>query len=277
MGLAPGRLAESLHAVVSLRLVRKLCDECSRPFHAQKDAKSREAKLASVLGIPPVKRAVGCKACAGTGYLNQIPIPEVLVLSPAMRAVLGRAPNDAELLRAAQADGMRTFAEVGLERVKQGQTTVEEIERVLGVVPVRDATADSVGPVLVVDDEEQDRLLVRSVLTDMGFEVIEASDGVAARELIDSGDEDFSLVLIDLFMPGLDGKALLRNVRQSLSTQSLPVVVLTNSANPRDELEVLEAGADDFLVKPVDRDRLEARVRAVLRRAGVRISKNDVP
>lgn len=277
MGLAPGRLAESLHAVVSLRLVRRLCEVCARPFHAQKDAKSREAKLASVLGIPPVKRAVGCKACAGTGYLNQIPIPEVLVLSPAMRAVLGRAPNDAELLRAAQADGMRTFAEVGLERVKQGQTTVEEIERVLGVVPPRDATADSVGPVLVVDDEAQDRLLFRKVLEDMGFEVLEAEDGVAAKALMESGDEDFSLVLMDLFMPGLDGKELLRNVRQSLSTQSLPVVVLTNSANPRDELELLEAGADDFLVKPVDVERLEARVRAVLRRSGVRISKNDVP
>lgn len=276
MGLAAGRLGESLHAVISLRLVRRLCEDCARPFHPQKDAKSREAKLASVLGIQPVKRAVGCKTCAGTGYLNQIPIPEVLVVSPAMKAVLGRSPNDAELLRAAQADGMRTFAEVGLERVKLGHTTVEEIERVLGVVPARDATADSVGPVLIVEDDEQDRLLVRSVLTEMGFEVKEAVDGVAAKALVESGDEDFSLVVLDLFMPGLDGKELLRNLRQSLSTQSLPVIVLTSSANPRDELELLEAGADDYLVKPVDGERLEARVRAVLRRAGVRISKTGV-
>lgn len=276
MGLASGRLAESLHAVVSLKLLRRLCDDCARPYDARRDAKSREAKLASVLGIQPVKRAVGCKTCAGTGYFNQIPIPEVLVISPEMRAVLNRNPNDAELLRAAQADGMRTFAEVGLERVRNGETTVEEVERVLGVVPPQDATADSVGPVLVVEDDEDDRALMVAVLSEMGFEVVQAPDGVAAKALIDSGDEAYSLVMTDLFMPGLDGKELLRSIRQSLSTQALPVIVVTASANPRDELDLLEAGADDFLQKPIIGDRLEARVKAVLRRSGLRLSRHGV-
>ncbi|MDX1495482.1 MAG: ATPase, T2SS/T4P/T4SS family, partial [Longimicrobiales bacterium] len=271
MGLAAGRLAESLHAVISLRLVRKLCQECARPFDAERDAKSREAKLASVLGVQPVKRAVGCKVCAGTGYKEQIPIPEVLVVTDGMRSVLAQNPNDAELLRAAQADGMRTFAEVGLERVARGETTVEELERVLGVVPTRDESADEIGPVLVVDDDPQDRLIVNTVLTGMGFEVVELADGEAAKQAVESGDEAFSLVLMDLYMPEMDGKELIRVIRQQLSTQALPVVVLTSSANPRDELELLEAGADDFLLKPVEAGRLEARVRAVLRRSGVRI------
>jgi type II secretory ATPase GspE/PulE/Tfp pilus assembly ATPase PilB-like protein/ActR/RegA family two-component response regulator len=272
MGLAPGRLAESLDAVISLRLARKLCDACARPFDPERDAKSREAKLAISLGVRPVRRAVGCKACAGTGYFEQIPIPEVLVVTSAMRAVLGRSPNDAELLRAAQADGMRTFAEVGLARVAKGETTVEEIERVLGVVPTRNETPDTIGPVLVVDDDAQDRLVIASVLRGMGFEIIEAPDGATAESMLAAGDEDFCLVLLDLYMPGMDGKALLRSLRQSLTTQSLPVIVLTSSANPRDELDLLEAGADDFLLKPVVADRLEARVRAVLRRSGVRIA-----
>ena len=192
-------------------------------------------------------------------------------MTSAMRSTLQTSPNDAELLRAAQADGMRTFAEVGLERVAKGETTVEEIERVLGVVPTRNETAHSVGPVLVVDDEAQDRLIVSSVLKEMGFQVIEATEGASAKEMIEKGDQDFSMVLMDLYMPGIDGIELLRSIRQSLSTQSLPVIVLTSSGNPRDELELLEAGADDFLLKPVVVDRLEARVRAVLRRSGVRI------
>ncbi len=272
MGLAPGRLGESMHAVISLRLVRRLCEHCARDFDPERDGKSREAKLAHVMGVRPIKRAVGCKVCAGTGYFNQIPIPEVLVVTPEMRAVLGRSPNDVELLRAAQADGMRTFAEVGLDRVAQGHTTVEEVERVLGVVPIRNETTESVGPVLVVDDEAQDRLIVTSVLRGMGFEIIEAPDGGTAKSMIEAGDEDFCLVLMDLFMPGTDGHELLRSIRQSLSTQSLPVIVLTSSSNPRDELDLLEAGADDFMLKPVVPDRLEARVRSVLRRSGVRIS-----
>ena len=275
MGLAAGRLGESLHAVISLRLVRSLCPSCARPFEKERDAKSREAKLASVLGVRPMKRAVGCTTCAGTGYLNQIPLPEVLVITPEMRAVLDKSPNDAQLLRAAQADGMRTFLEVGLDRVARGHTTVEELERVLGVVPTRTETPGEVGPVLVVDDEPRDRLTVTSVLKEMGFDVIEASDGRTAQTMIETGDENFSLVVMDLLMPSMDGFELLRSVRQSLSTQSLPVIVLTGSANPRDELEVLEAGADDFLLKPVLADRLEARVRAVLRRAGVRIGSPE--
>lgn len=276
MGLAAGRLGESLHAVISLRLVRSLCSSCARPFDKERDEKSREAKLASVLGVRPMKRAVGCTTCAGTGYLNQIPLPEVLVITPEMRAVLGKSPNDAQLLRAAQADGMRTFAEVALDRVARGHTTVEEIERVLGIVPTRNETPEEVGPVLVVDDEPQDRLTVTTLLEEMGFEVIEAPDGHTAQKMIEAGDENFSLVIMDLLMPNLDGYELLRSVRQSLSTQSLPVIVLTGSTNPRDELKVLEAGADDFLLKPLLADRLEARVRAVLRRAGVQIGSPGV-
>lgn len=271
MGLAPGRLGESLHAVISLRLVRKLCEACSRAFDPGRDAKSREAKLASVLGVQPVMRAVGCKECAATGYRGQVPIPEVLLVTDELRKVLAGAPNDAELLRAAQADGMRTFAEVGLERVTRGETTVEELERVLGVVPVRQERANEVGPVLLVDDDPTDNLVLTTVLTRMGFEIVEAPTGLNAMNMIRSGDEAFSMVLMDLFMPEMDGKDLIRAIRQQLSTQALPVVVLTGSDNPRDELELLEAGADDFLLKPIVAERLEARVRAVLRRSGVQI------
>jgi len=276
LGLAPGRLAESLLAVVSLRLVRRLCDKCARPYDAQKDATSREAKLAAVLGTTPVKTAVGCRSCAGTGYFGQIPVPEVLLVSQAFKAALGGDPDDAALLRAAEAEGMRSFAKVGLDRVAKGQTTVEEIERVLGVVPVRDETPQSVGPVLVVDDLEQDRVLVVHVLRDMGFEVIEADGVRRAQDILESRAHDFSLVVTDFYMPEVDGKELLRSIRHSLATQSLPVIFLTISDNPNDELELLEAGADDFLLKPIVPERLEARVRAVLRRAGVRI-KGDAP
>jgi type IV pilus assembly protein PilB len=271
MGLAPGRLAESLHAVVSLRLIRKLCEKCARPFDPAKDAKSREAKLAAALGVKPGKMAVGCRVCAGTGFLNQIPIPEVLVVSPAMRAALSGNPGDADLLRAARADGMRTFAEIGRDRVTKGETTVEEIERVLGVVPTREESAGSVGPVLIVEDEPEDMLLLATVLRSMGFTVFEAADVGTAQQHLDSG-EAFSLALIDLSLQGKDGRMVLKSIRSQLTTQSLPTIIVTGSENPRHEVDLLEAGADDYIRKPVAIDQLQARVRAVLRRTGVKLA-----
>lgn len=273
MGLAPGRLAESLRGVVSVRLLRKLCATCSREVGEVADLPSRERQLAQAVGELPSRRAVGCPECGGTGFLGQLPLAEVLTLEPSILTAISESSTGPELDQAARAHGMKTFLDVALERVAGGQTTLQEVERVLGLIPQRDATADSVGPVLVVEDEADDRLLIRAVLSDIGFHVVEADDGPPALDILESGEHDFSLVILDLFMPQMHGNEVLRRIRKSLATQALPVVVLTASPNPRDEIELLEAGADDYLLKPIVADRLEARVRAVLRRSGVRLTE----
>ncbi len=274
MGLAPGRLAESLRGVVSLRLVRSLCSACATEVSGPEDLPSRERQLAESVGTLPARRAVGCAECGGTGYKGQLPLAEVLPSSAALLTAIAEASTETELEEAAEAEGMRTFLDVARERVEEGQTTLQEVERVLGLLPQRDASAGAVGPVLVIEDEAQDRLLIRAVLQDMGFNVVEAVDGPPALSLIEQKEHDFSLVILDLFMPEMHGMEVLKRIRRSLQTQSLPVIVLTASPNPRDEIELLDAGADDYLLKPIVTDRLVARARAVLRRSGVRLT-ND--
>lgn len=122
------------------------------------------------------------------------------------------------------------------------------------------------GPlVLVVDDEAEMRSFLRSVLEQRGFRVAEASDG---REALDhlAGEEPFSLVILDLYMKDVQGLDVLKHIRSHVRTATLPVVVATGSDDPAVEMELFEAGADDFVVKPVDPPRFMLRVQAVLRR-----------
>jgi CheY-like chemotaxis protein len=128
--------------------------------------------------------------------------------------------------------------------------------------------AASAGTVLVVDDDESARLLMRSVLEKLDFNVLEAEDGPPAlRTLLDRGD--ISLVMLDLNMPEMNGQAVLERIRKTMATAGLPVIVLTGIEDPAVEIALLEAGADDYLRKPIDPERLRVRVKAVLRRAGV--------
>ena len=82
-------------------------------------------------------------------------------------------------------------------------------------------------------------------------------------------DQDFNLVILDLAMPGLHGRAVLHQVRGSVETAALPVLIRTGTGSDQIEAELLEAGADDYVEKSVDADRFMARVHAVLRPADV--------
>jgi len=122
------------------------------------------------------------------------------------------------------------------------------------------------GPhVLVVDDDDETRLLLRSVLETSGYRVEEAADGTDALEKLKKG-EPFDLVTLDLTMPDMGGLETLRHIRSNVTTATLPVVVATGSDDPDRELELFEAGADDYIVKPVDPPRFVLRIKAVLRR-----------
>lgn len=122
------------------------------------------------------------------------------------------------------------------------------------------------GPhVLVVDDDPDTRLLLRSVLESKDFRVTEAADGPEALSLLD-GPEAFHLVTLDLNMPEMPGLEVLKAIRSRVRTAALPVVVATAADDPDVEIELFENGADDFVVKPVDPPRFLLRIQAVLRR-----------
>ncbi len=119
--------------------------------------------------------------------------------------------------------------------------------------------------ILVVDDDEDSRALLRAVLEEGGFRVQEAPDGPEALEIL-GRDGPFDLVTLDLRMERMPGLEVLRRMRSHLATAGVPVVVATGSEDPSTEMELFDAGADDFVVKPVDPPRFMLRIQAVLRR-----------
>jgi two-component system OmpR family response regulator len=115
--------------------------------------------------------------------------------------------------------------------------------------------------VLVVDDEQRIRTMLRRYLVEEGFRVSEAADGGAMRTVLD--DERVDLLLLDLIMPGEDGLSLARQVRQR---SDIPIIMLTGKGDLIDRVAGLEAGADDYIAKPFHLREVLARIRTVLRR-----------
>ncbi|PRY77671.1 two-component system phosphate regulon response regulator OmpR [Yoonia maritima] len=114
---------------------------------------------------------------------------------------------------------------------------------------------------LIVDDDERIRSLLRKFLVRSGFLVTTARDAAHARRIL-SGLE-FDLIVLDVMMPGEDGVTLCRDLRQKLTT---PIMLLTAKAETDDRISGLEAGADDYLAKPFEPKELLLRINAILRR-----------
>jgi two-component system KDP operon response regulator KdpE len=115
--------------------------------------------------------------------------------------------------------------------------------------------------ILVVDDEPQIRRVMRTTLSAEGYTVIEARDGAEAVDKVRGERPD--LVLLDINMPVLDGLQACREIR---STSEVPIIMLTVLSAEKDKVRALDAGADDYVVKPFGIQELLARVRASLRR-----------
>ena len=117
-------------------------------------------------------------------------------------------------------------------------------------------------PILVVDDEEKIRSLVCLYLKREGYEVVEAENGRVALEKFHASS--YSLVVLDLMMPEIDGWRVCREIRE---TSSLPIILLTARSEEFDRVLGFELGADDYLIKPFSTRELVARVKALLRRS----------
>jgi len=319
LGLDEAAITQTLRGSVAQRLIRRACPACKVPVEGP--LSREETRLAEEFNVQPVVRAVGCDQCSHSGYRGRIPIAQVLVMTPEIEELVVSHGTHGDLLERAQAGGMRSLREAGAERVREGITTLQELERVLGDVEAGEAldaepvpavvevgvapleagaaagTASTgtgrrrkgkgkesssseapgkpvdVGPEdapdtirsLVVDDDPATRIIGKALLESLGHQVLQAGDGLEALKLL-HGADPIDLVVLDLGLPGKSGREVLADIRGNVSTAGIPVVVLTGSQDPEAEMEVMDAGADDYLRNPLDPSRFLSRVKAALRR-----------
>jgi CheY-like chemotaxis protein len=247
----------------------------------------------------------GCAQCSFTGFRGQLAIAEVLPVEGAVAEAIARGAPVEQLVEAARRAGMRTLYGAGLRRVWEGETSYDELVRVVGEPARRPGAAEAgaeavvvsvtaqvpgmavappralsptapgqpgaAGPaplVLVADDDPSLRQLVRGILTAQGFRVAEAEDGIAALDEAQRLRPD--VMLLDMDMPRLDGLGVLDTLRKRLLGRSVPVIVVTVHNDPAVETRCIELGAEDYITKPIQPASLVARTRAVLRRVGTK-------
>jgi len=116
--------------------------------------------------------------------------------------------------------------------------------------------------ILVVEDQEDNRRILRDLLTSVGYEIIEAITGEEGVALAETGRPD--LILMDIQLPGIDGYEATRRVRAHPALRQVPIIAVTSYALSGDDVKAMEAGCNDYIPKPYSPRALLAKIRQYL-------------
>ncbi len=273
LGIPPYAIASGVGCILAQRLVRKLCPACSEA------APGTELEQYKQLGLDAacVKVSRGCDECGGDGYRGRVGVYSLIQIDDPVRDAIRETLGESEIEQRARASGFQSLHESALELIRNGITSIDEVERVLGVFPhgtgdhglhsQQGAPSQGISKprILLVEDDENTRTVLALLLERELYEVIEAHDGLEALESLYQHPP--SLIVLDMMMPRMGGVEFLKRMRSDTRTRNIPVLMLTAADTDANQLRSFEVGADDFVSKTADSKIMLARVQRLLTRS----------
>ncbi|MDD2703365.1 MAG: ATPase, T2SS/T4P/T4SS family, partial [Candidatus Omnitrophica bacterium] len=270
MGLEPYLVSSSLLLIIAQRLVRLNCPYCKVEYTPDAHMLDKFKVYIEQFGIKQFFKSKGCKKCDFSGFQGRAAIFELLKISEKMKSLIARSAPEDELLKESIACGTKLLAMSGMRKIAGGLTTMEEVAKVADVLEQSPAEKQAApkerdkAKVLIADDEADIRASMQRRLTVSGYDVVTASNGGEAVERAFREKPD--LILMDLNMPGMDGMEAVKVLRSKLETAAIPVIMLTAVTAKESEITAFDIGADDYLTKPFDFDKLHARIKMLLKK-----------
>lgn len=264
------KIARTVRALTSQRLMRKLCDQCAVPVEDPLTAAEKE--FARMTGEAPARRAVGCAACEATGYFGRQVIAQVLEVDEALADLFQTDAGPAEIKDAAKANGLRSLGTAAAETVQDGTTTVEEAQRVLGRQFWTDLASDSgvtVKPTEIYDTAIEDdekmyagapRVLLLAPpgenldqalnqLQDGGC-LVSVADSVAKANALEEQHAYFDALVLDFTQPETLGLNALYELSlwKTLGSSIVPAMaIVRDDDNELGEQVLSLKGASDYI------------------------------
>lgn len=272
MGVEPFKIAPGLIGITAQRLVRRLCSCKKQLADLPAALKSLFAKhkLPAVAYMPD-----GCASCSNQGFTGRLSLIELFQANKEVKDAIRTGTDEGKLREIGLNTGaLHTLTFDALRHVSQGNTSYEEVAGFIDTTNEKsgDGAAQpesmdsnaSVQRILVTDDDERIRMLMRSLLEVQGYEVFECENGVQAIQAV--GKDRPDLLILDYMMPEMSGKDVITTLKGDPEMASLPIIMLTARDQDEDQEEIIRLGADDFISKPIKPALLLARVNALFRR-----------
>ena len=269
IGIEPYLVSTTLTLIIAQRLIKLICPECKEEVKPDGEFLDSYHSYIRDYSIKKFYHGAGCKHCNYTGYFGRTAIFELLQLNQNIRDLIASRAPEKNIFQEAKKNGMRSLTEAGFAKVGEGITTMAEIARVAGTLKLDEAVQKMEEKrehrkILIADDDEDILRVLEKCFTAVNYDVSMARDGVTLLERAIREKPD--LIISDITMPKMDGYEVIQTLRSSLETATVPVIFLTGRQDKESELKGIEVGADDYITKPFDEDKLMARVKMLMRR-----------